>query len=180
MILDVSASEEATALKDLWYGLPKKTGTHCPQKSDFSPVGLRQHLKSIFMLERETEDTMRIRVAGTQIRDYYGREVTGENHFDLAPPELDFIYKKYYGNLSNKPCIGIFERPIRRPSGGEDRVKIIHFPLLDSEGKANIFIGVLVTERLPLNIDTIHKAATPSAQDVTIRYVNIGAGLPDD
>ncbi|MBL4837706.1 MAG: hypothetical protein JKY34_09015, partial [Kordiimonadaceae bacterium] len=87
--------------------------------------------------------------------------------------------KEYYNNLTNQPCIGIFERTLRRPSGGEDRIKILHFPLLDGAGKANIFIGVLITEHMPLNIDTLNNPDAPFDQDVTTRYIDIGGGTPN-
>ena len=179
-VSEIDFSTDANALRDLWMSLPKATGNYCPKKTDFSPVALRQHLKSIFMYERESEDVMRIRVAGTRIRDYLGMETTGANQLELAPPELRPQFKEFYDNLSRFPCIGIFERISVRKEGTEERIKTIHFPLLDNDGSATVFVGAFLSEHVPLEIDFLTGEIKNSAKEAKLTYINIGAGTPAD
>lgn len=171
-------SESATALTKLWSGLPRKTGLFCPEKSSFSPVSLRQHLKSVFILERHGENCLRVRVAGSGIREHLGREITGLNLFDLLPTEHLYSYQAYYNNLRHYPCAGHVKRPATMTGGGRHLIQTMHLPLLDKEGEVSFFIGCVHVERMPMRHEEIKHGILKERRDLNIAYLDLGAGIP--
>ena len=73
-----------------------------PPVSAIDPQAFPRALKTIYLLEGTTVDTLSVRLAGTFYREVYGREVTGERLIDLVPvnnrPE---IYRDYEACLQN-------------------------------------------------------------------------------
>lgn len=181
MKIDLSAinfSEEAEALTKLWSNIPRKTGYFCPEKSNFSPVSLRKHLKSIFMFERQDEDTLLVRVAGSSIREHLGHELTGKNLFEQLPSEYAYSYREYFSGLQSYPCAGIAERPAAKHGGGRQLLKTFHLPLLDTEGVARFFIGALKVERLPLHFDEVRDGIMAPRRPLIMQHIDLGAGIP--
>lgn len=183
MHIDLSAlnfSDEAKALANLWLNLPRKKGHFCPHKSSFSPVSLRQHLKSIFLFERQDEDTLMVRVAGSNIREHLGQELTGKNLFDILPTEYAYSYREYYNKLQSYPCAGLVKRPAAKSGGGRQLLKSLHLPLLDGDGIARFFVGALQVERLPIHFDEIRGDGIMAPRKaLEMSHVNLGAGAPE-
>lgn len=181
MNIDLKAlnfSEEAKALANLWASLPRKNGQVIPEKSTFSPVSLRQHLKSIFMFERQDESTLLVRVAGSNIRENLGQEITGRNLFEFLPTEYKYSYQDYYNNLQAFPCAGIVERPAAKSGGGRQLLKSLHLPLLDVDGIARFFVGALKVERLPMHFDEIKNGIMAPRKALEMLHIDLGAGIP--
>jgi len=179
--IDLSAlnfSEEASALLDLWGSLPRQKGYYCPEKSSFSPVSLGKNLKFIFMLEREDHETLLVRVSGSDIRENLGQEITGKNLFDLLPTEYLFSFKEYYTSLQHYPCAGKVIRPVARPTGGRQLLRTLHLPLLDHNGHARFFVGVMNVERLPMPFDELNNGVLAPRPALEMIHVDLGAGLP--
>ena len=183
MNIDLSAlnfSEEANALAALWASLPRKSGQIIPEKSAFSPVSLRHHLKSIFMFERQDEDTLLVRVAGSSIRENLGQEITGQNLFEYLPTEYKYSYRDYYNNLQAFKCGGIVERPAAKSGGGRQLLKSLHLPLLDMDGIARYFVGALKVERLPMHFEEIKNGIMAPRKALEMCHIDLGAGTPGD
>ncbi len=183
MNIDLSAlsfSTEAKALANLWASLPRKKGYFCPEKSSFSPVSLRQHLTAIFMFERQDEDTLLVRVAGSGLREHLGQEITGKNLFDLLPTEYAYSYREYYNSLQELPCAGLVKRPAAKSGGGRQLLKTLHLPLLDVDGIARFFVGALQVERLPLHFEEIRNGIMAPRMNLEMQHIDLGAGLPGE
>ncbi len=171
-------STEAKAVTELWASLPRKTGFFCPEKSSFSPVSLGKHLKSIFMFERSDADTLLVRVAGSEIREHLGHELTGKNLFETLPTEYAYSYREYYNSLQALPCAGVVKRPAAKSGGGRQLLKTLHLPLLDVDGIARYFVGALKVERLPLHFEEIKNGIMAPRMDLEMLHIDLGAGLP--
>lgn len=182
MNIDLSAleySEEAKALAGLWASLPRKTGYYCPDKTSFSPVSLRQHLKAIFMFERADEDTMLVRVAGSSIREHLGQELTGKNLFDILPSEYVYSFRDYYNKLRDFPCGGVVNRTAAKSDGGRQLLKTYHLPLLDSDSIPRFFVGALKVERLPMYFDEVKNGIMAPRKSLEMFHIDLGAGTPN-
>lgn len=172
--------DTAAAVTDLWLSLPRRDGSLCPEKKDFSPVKLGKYLSSVVLYERMDSNRIIVRVAGTQIREFLGSEITGQNLIDIFPPEFVPAYITYYDNLRAYPCAGIVERPIRVMGGAAYLVKTLQLPLMDENGEIKYFFGTSQFSPLPKQFTDIRSAAMTASRNLKIQYHDIGAGTPDD
>jgi hypothetical protein len=171
--------EAAAAVTDLWLSLPRRENQVCPDKTNFSPATLRKHLSSVVLYERTVEGEIKVRVAGTSIREFLGQEITGANLLDIFPPEFARAYHAYYENLTEHPCAGVVERPVRGAGGVAYLVKTLQLPLLNSKGEAKFFLGTSKSYPLPKHFTDYRSAAMTASRNLDITYVDIGAGSPD-
>jgi len=171
--------EAAAAVTDLWLSLPKENGAVCPAKKDFSPVSLRKHLSSVVLYERMQDNNVIVRVAGTNIREMVGQEITGQNLFDILPPEFLSAYQTFYQNMTSQPCAGVVERPIRGPGGSAFLVKTLQLPLTDTTGNIRYFLGVSISSSLPKHYTDIRSVAMTASRNLDINYYDIGTGTPE-
>lgn len=171
--------DEAARLTDLWLSLPRGKGTFCPSKADFSPMSMRKYLSSVILYERIAGGEIIVRVAGTNLENFLGRDITGHNIFDIFPPEFTRAYHRYYLNLSEYPCAGIVERPIHGAGGIAYFLKTLQLPMLNSAGEVTHFVGVGKTYPLPKHFTDYRGAAMTASRNLNISYADIGAGVPD-
>jgi hypothetical protein len=72
-----------------------------PPVTAIDPTAFPRALPTIFLLDGETVETLRVRLAGTFYRELYGREITGVRLADLIPfDERPDIHADYDGCLS--------------------------------------------------------------------------------
>ena len=171
--------DEATALTNLWLSLPRRNGAICPTKADFSPMKLRKHLKSVVLYERLKNGEILARVAGTNIEQFLGIDITGHNILEIFPPEFTRAYHRYYLNLAEFPCAGIVERPVRGSRGAAYMVRTLQLPMLNTSGEAVHFVGIAKSYPLPKHFTDYRGAAMTASRNLDICYVDIGAGCPD-
>ncbi|WP_200340142.1 PAS domain-containing protein [Rhodovibrio sodomensis] len=71
-----------------------------PPITAIDPTVFPKALPTIFLLDGETVETLRVRLAGTFYRELYNREVTGEYLADLIPfADRPDIYAEYQACL---------------------------------------------------------------------------------
>lgn len=172
--------EAAAAVTDLWLSLPRRDGALCPEKKDFSPVKLGKYLSSVVLYERMDSSRVIVRVAGTNIREFLGSEITGQNLIDIFPPEFVRAYITYYDNLAAHPCAGMVERPMRATGGAAYLIKSIQLPLADEKGDVRYFLGISQSSNLPKQFTDFRSAAMTASRNLEIQYHDIGAGTPDN
>lgn len=172
--------EEAAQLTELWLNLPRATGEICPAKSDFQPMKMRQHLRSVVLYERLKDGQIIARVAGTSIEQFLGSDITGQNVMEVYPPEFVRAYHNYYLNLAEHPCAGVVERPMRGAGGSAYLIRTLQLPMLNRNGEVSHFVGVAKSYPLPKQFTDYRSAAMTASRNLEISYFDIGAGVPED
>lgn len=131
---------EQVALFDYW---ASKSGERLPARSDIHPGEMRSLLPSISLMDvlDDAPLQLRVRLAGTRLRDYLGVEITGRT-FD----ELDLRDQRDYWHTAYREVV-----EFRRPAQGVVRLMPwkqagmfqfwLRLPLMDQEGRINMVLG---------------------------------------
>jgi len=131
---------EQVTLFDYW---ASKNGERLPRRADIHPGEMRALLPSISLMDvlEDTPLQLRVRLAGTRLRDYLGMEITGR-----LLDELDLRDQRDYWQTAYREVV-----EFRRPAQGVVRLMpwkqagIFQFwlrlPLMDEEGRINMVLG---------------------------------------
>ncbi len=168
----------AKTMIDLWRSLPIEAGKICPYKASFSPAPMRQYLKNVILYKHIDDYKIITRVAGTSIREFMGLDLTGKDLMNYLPPEYINAYQVYYTNLRAMPCAGTAERPIRGAGGTSYLARTLHLPLLGETGEVEYYVGVSKAYPLPKHYTDYRSISVTSANNLIIKYSDIGAGIP--
>ncbi len=127
------------------YWLNCRDGDNLPARDDVNPVELKKHLSFVSLIDVEDDpQRFRVRLAGTGLRDVYGREMTGtyleeDSHIDVK--SLSRLVAR------GRPAQGVL--PIQLP----DRDNLIQFwlklPLAEDGQKINMILGFDVFMQVP-------------------------------
>jgi len=114
-----------------------------PSRQDINPAELKHLLPSISLLDIVSEEStrLRVRLAGTRLRDYLGVEITGHflDEFDLGN-QKDYWDMAYQEVIEHKrPAQGVISlAPWKQPGIFQFWLRL---PLADDEGCINMVLG---------------------------------------
>jgi hypothetical protein len=140
---------EQRELFDYWRNCAK--GRALPRRADINPAAIATLLPGISILEAGARvDQIFYRLAGTRLRDIYGREVTGKSVFDLEFGEKKNYWLAVYRKVLEEqvPMQGAVKGPVA------DRDHVVLFwmrlPLSDGDNIVNKVLCHDVT--LPVSV----------------------------
>ena len=109
---------EQRQLYDYWRGKCGKLPLPC--RADISPTDFPRLLPGVSLIEPSDAGGYKIRLAGTRLREVYGREITGENVESLEPSAATDYWQNIYRQISDTltPAQGV----VRAPSDGQDHL----------------------------------------------------------
>jgi hypothetical protein len=148
-----------------------------PSRADVDLNAIRRMLPLILLLEYHSPDEVRVRVAGSRLRDFLGFELTGANYIDLAPPERRHIRRYRSWEVVGRPCGSRLIYDHHLQSGRIVRSEVVSLPLdPDRTGGPRMTLANIA----PLtNRDDIFEAA--ANRDLTVAeeytFLDIGAGV---
>ncbi len=127
------------------YWLNRSDGEILPAREDIDPAGLKKHLSFVSLIDVEQDpERFRMRLAGTGLRDIYGRELTGtylEDNSHFNTKSLSQIAAR------GRPAQGVL--PIRL----KEKDHLIQFwlklPLSRDGETVNMILGFDVFLQLP-------------------------------
>lgn len=132
---------EQRELFDYWRA--KAAGGRYPTRADIQPSELRRLLPCLSILEVVGGDTLRlkVRLAGTRLRDYLGVEITGHHldEYDLGDQTeyWDAVYREVI--LGGRPAQGVVPlTPWRQPDIFQFWLRL---PLMNDEGSIVMVLG---------------------------------------
>lgn len=124
------------------YWLEKRGKLPFPARADINPAEFSRLLPGISLVERDDLGAFKVRLAGTRLREVYGREVTGENVQLLEPAGASGYWQGIYQQLSDtlSPAQGV----IRAPSDGQDHLVQfwLRLPLGSAAGQLEMVLGL--------------------------------------
>ena len=145
---------EQRQLFDYWHA--RCVGEILPQRADIDPIDFPRLLPSISLLEVENagqahaEHRVKVRLAGTRLRDMYGRETTGLYLDEFLPPENDRYWTAAFTRVitHGKPAQGVLSLEDLGQAGTFQFW--LRLPLVDAEGNIAMVLGLdtlLVSEK---------------------------------
>lgn len=176
LFADLEVEHEATAIfADYWASLPRPDLV--PARADFDPVAVPAILPTFVIHELHAPSDIRIRLAGTEIREHYGVEITGLNYLDFVAPERQATASRAIFLVCEQPC-GMLVRLSSRTAAGSVMVnESLALPMRDDDGRIRL-VYYQSNSRPMLNRDP--------GEDPLLRhelvgrhFLDIGAGVPD-
>lgn len=140
---------EQRELFDYWRACAK--GRPMPRRADINPAAMAGLLPGISILDTGTcPDQLTYRLAGTRLREIFGREVTGKSVFDLEFGEKRNYWMAVYRKVIEErtPMQGAVKGPV----ANKDHVVLfwMRLPLSDSGDTVNKVLCHDVT--LPVSV----------------------------
>jgi len=161
----------AAALLDHWMKL-RAPGTICPDKKDFMPMKMGKYLPDVFLAEWVDEDHVIIRVAGTRTAEVTRRDTTGNNLLDNTIPGNKRILQDFYRKMRSGRFAGMSKHRISRAVRPTNAVGL-QLPLLDADGQANFFVGVIKASPLAASEQLIQADNENSTGTITVWHTNL-------
>ncbi|MFO1186971.1 MAG: PAS domain-containing protein [Alphaproteobacteria bacterium] len=130
---------EQKQLFDYWRS--KCAGRQMPSRADIRPADLPRLLPGMSLIDVVADsDRLRVRLAGTQLREVFGRDITGSYVEDVDLSVRAAYWATAYQRLKQGlPAQGIL--PIHQP-GGEFATRFwLRLPLGEESGRVNMILG---------------------------------------
>jgi len=131
---------EQRQLFDYWRS--KCGGRRMASRADIAPAEIKRLLPYVTLIDivAEAKPRFRVRLAGTQLREFFGREITGA-YLD----DLDLGGRPNYWQAANErlvqglPAQGIL--PVHRPRGEFITRFWVRLPLSNDDSRVNMVLG---------------------------------------
>jgi len=167
----------------VWRGLPCTGGAKVPAKKSFSPSALAKHLQNLGIAEHMGEGRLSIRLAGTNSREFWGKEMTGTSLEDLATdmPENVMVPPMILEAVFRQPC-GM--RSLREAEGKDGKTwqcDMFSLPFADEAGEVKY---LLYGYRIFPKDESLEHAWEPGFADLTTarllgaEFIDLGYGTP--
>ena len=151
-----------------------------PKRSAVELGDIKGLLGRIILFEIISEDDIRIKVAGSQLRDHINFEATGRNFAAITPPAQWPVRRWRLKKMGTSPCGGLMiNRETETQSGDAVRFETVTLPVEpNGAGKPRLLIS---------NVAVLGAVHDPPASDRPqmvympdeFRFLDLGAGIPE-
>lgn len=168
-------SRKSVEFLDYWDTLPKLDGI--PSRRDFDPCEQGPVLSSYVINELISPEFIRVRLAGTNIREQYGFETTGHNYLDFVDEWRRETASRSLFLICEHPCGLLASLRSETRSGRIMANESIGLPMRDNSGAAKLIY-------YQSNLIDVEEFREPSEDEilkidvVDETYFDIGAGIP--
>lgn len=153
-----------------------------PARAAVRPRDMPDLLPHIVIVEVRSETEAILRLVGTAMRDMTGVELTGLNWIDLSPGQERAVRGRRMVLETSHPCGGVTVTSLANSRGGFTEVEYIVFPVTpndpDNPPQLLALIQPLARKFEMTPIEAPADLAVPFTEQV--RFLDIGAGVPDD
>lgn len=150
-----------------------------PQRAGIDIADIKALLGRVILFELTGPDDIRVKVAGSQLRDHIDFEATGRSFAELTPPEQWPLRRYRMMAMALRPCGGVMITHDRQTRGDGMTLETVTLPLApDAPAKPPLLIsnvtvigGVLEPpiEKRPQIVPLVDE----------FRFVDLGAGVPE-
>ena len=179
-MLDVSdinvSSKTKKAFKVLFdHWLNMREGDSIPRKSDINPMKIHSVLPEIAIMERVDHDTVVYRLAGTELAERSGFDVTGINTLETFPANARKAINEAYLKVAKKPCAAYHKVIMSFENDMQSELECFYLPLCNDDGEASYLISLMFAENKDeYNIVSLNKNIGYILP--AIEYLDIGFG----
>lgn len=168
-------AESSKNFAEIWEQLPKQD--FVANRSDFDPMRLRKSISGISINEVFSDGQITFRLAGTEIVNSLGREVTGTDYLSLWRPEVRGEVYTLFQTLLSHPCGIAAELKMSKKSGAEFSNFSIGFPVRNAKGEVNQVILHTSAIDTP-NLYGQEDDPAIRLELIRMKFIDIGAGTP--
>lgn len=162
-----------TILYDHW--MDTQNGASIPHKSDINPMKIHKILPEVAIMERIDQDTVVYRLAGTELAERSGFDLTGLNTLETFPANVREAISNAYIKVAKKPCAAYHKVIMSFEKGMECELECLYLPLSDDDGEACYLIVLMfVEDKAKFNIVNLNKNI--GYKIPAIEYLDIGFG----
>jgi hypothetical protein len=158
-----------------WRGM----GALLPKRAEIDIADIKALLGRVILFELAGPDDIRIKVAGSQLRDHTDFEATGRNFAELTLPQEWPLRRYRMTMMATLPCGGVMITYDRRTRGEGVTLETVTLPLApDEPAKPPLLIS---------NVTLIDGVFEPPVEDRPqivplvdeFRFVDLGMGVPE-
>jgi hypothetical protein len=160
-----------------WLGW-RGTGKLVPQRAAIELGDIKDLLGRVILFELIGPDEIRIKVAGSQLRDHTDFEATGRNFAELTPPEQWPLRQWRMAQMASRPCGGVMITRDTDVEGDGSTFETVTLPLEpDEPDKPRLLLSNVAV--IGGVYDPPRKGRAPLVPLVDeFRFLDLGAGIP--
>lgn len=127
------------ALYDYWNSI--RDGRLAPFRSEIEPKEISALLDSTFILEAQSRDSVRFRLAGTRLCENFGMELRGMSALALWHGECRAKVRDVMHRVVSEPCIGHVTCTVENRGGFHYQAEFLYLPLRSDMGEMTRILG---------------------------------------
>ena len=127
------------ALYDYWNSL--RDGRLAPFRSEIEPREIAPLLDSTFILEVQSRDSVRFRLAGTKLCESFGMELRGMSALALWHGECRAKVRDTMHRVVSEPCIGHVACTVENRGGFHYQAEFLYLPMRSDLGEMSRILG---------------------------------------
>jgi len=127
------------ALYDYWNSI--RDGRLAPFRSEIEPREIASLLDSTFILEAQSRDSVRFRLAGTRLCENFGMELRGMSALALWHGECRAKVRDVMHRVVSEPCIGHVTCTVENRGGFHYQAEFLYLPLRSDMGEMTRVLG---------------------------------------
>ncbi len=127
------------ALYDYWNSI--REGRLAPFRSEIEPREIAPLLDSTFILEVQSRDSVRFRLAGTRLCESFGMELRGMSALALWHGECRAKVRDVMHRVVTEPCIGHVACTVENRGGFHYQAEFLYLPLRSDMGEMTRILG---------------------------------------
>jgi len=157
----------------------RRPGRLMPKRSAIELQDIKELLGRVILFELIGEDDVRIKVAGSQLRDHVNFEATGRNFAAITPPAQWPVRRWRLREMATRPCGGVMiNRETETRSGDAVNFETVTLPLEpDGAGKPRLLISNVAVLGAVYGQPTSERPQVVYMPD-EFRFLDLGAGIP--
>ena len=156
-----------------WLGWRRRE--ELPALAKVRPEDIGAALPCMLVFEPVAREHVSIRLAGTQFTDLLGREITGENFIDLAPPTQREMRMAHFESYQSHPCGARRSADMVRASGFPISVAGIVLPVAVPDNRVRMYAAFDFSHAAE-DLVTNPLSEIPAASEID--FIDIGFGAP--
>lgn len=160
-------------LFDHW--MDSRDGNSIPRKSDINPMKIHSVLPEIAIFERIDQDTVVYRLAGTELDERSGFDVTGINTLKTFPVSVRQTINDAFLKVAKKPCAAYHKVIMSFENDMECELECFYLPLSNDDGEVSYFIILMFVEN-KAEYDIVSLNKNIGYLVPTVEYLDIGFG----
>lgn len=121
-----------------------------PRRFDIEPARIAGILAETMILELAEADTIRFRLAGTRMTEWFGTELRGQSFLDLWPEENRHSLRHQLETMKQHGGALLIEFEATTPSGRTIDLEAIMLPLIHTRDVVDRFLGTVSTLTSPM------------------------------
>lgn len=147
-----------------------------PRRGEMDLVSISRLMPRLAVIDVKAPDSALFRLAGTEIEYHFGERLTGRSYIRMVPADLQPRRGELLWRIATQPCAVMQHVACDWQSGRHGVVEVFGVPVLpDRDGGPVQMLGVI--SRLPPVVWDAKDRIT-TLRSVTMRFIDIGAGVP--